>query len=131
LVDAAVEESLRLEPAAARVDRYATSDIELAGSPIHRGDLVVVSLAAANRDPAAFTRPDEFELRRENARSHVAFAHGPHACLGAQLARLQTRAAVQAVAAHLPDVALADSARTAGVVFRKPVQLRASWTLVG
>lgn len=63
LVDAAVEESLRLEPAASRVDRYATADAELGGATVCRGDLVIVSLAAANRDPVTFDLADRFDLR--------------------------------------------------------------------
>ena len=86
----AIEESLRLEPAAGRVDRYATADTELAGAAIRKGDLVIVSLTAANRDPATFPDPDRFDLARPNARSHVAFAQGPHACIGSHLARLET-----------------------------------------
>ena len=58
----AVEESLRLEPAAGRVDRYATEDVELGGAHIGRGDLVIVSLTAANRDPAMFPDPDRFDI---------------------------------------------------------------------
>ena len=125
--DVAVEESLRLEPAAARVDRYATRDVDLGGASIRSGDLVIVSLAGANRDPAVFDAPDRFDLFRPNARSHVAFAHGPHACIGAQLARLQTRAAIQAVAAQLPMVRLADVGGTTGAIFRKPAHLRVVW----
>ena len=83
LVDAAVVESLRLEPAAARVDRYATADVELDGASIRKRDLVIVSLSAANRDPLHFPDPDRFDVRRPNSRSHVAFAQGPHACIGA------------------------------------------------
>ena len=127
LVDAAVEESLRLEPAAARVDRYATTDVEIGGAHIARGDLVIVSLAAANRDPDAFADPDRFDLHRANARTHVAFAYGPHACIGAQLARLQTREAVHAVLDLLPDVCLDSEPMVRGVVFRKPTELRVSW----
>jgi cytochrome P450 len=127
LADAALEESLRLEPAAARVDRYATADVQVAGAHIGRGDLVIVSLAGANRDPSVFERPDEFDLDRPNARLHVTFAHGPHACLGAQLARLQARAAVQAVARTMPTMRLRDDPQVAGVVFRKPVALHATW----
>ena len=93
LVDAAVEESLRLEPAAARVDRYATADVDLEGASIRERDLVIVSLAAANRDPLHFPDPDRFDVHRPNSRSHVTFAQGPHVCIGAQLARLETRAA--------------------------------------
>ncbi len=129
LVDAAVEESLRLEPAAARVDRYATADVNLEGASIRERDLVIVSLAAANRDPQHFPDPDRFNLRRLNARSHVTFAQGPHACIGAQLARLETRAALNAVLDSLPDIELVGPVDTTGVIFRKPVALNATWAV--
>jgi cytochrome P450 len=129
LVDVAVEESLRLEPAAARVDRFATEDIEIGGAHIAAGDLVIVSLAAANRDPAVYDEPDAFRLDRPNARSHVTFAQGPHACIGAQLARMEARAALDAVIDLLPDVELAEPSVTAGVVFRKPVAVHARWSV--
>ncbi len=73
---AVVEESLRLEPAAAVIDRYATRDVELAGAQIAAGDLVRISITAANRDPATFPEPDRFDPDRENARRHLAFASG-------------------------------------------------------
>lgn len=130
LLDAAVEESLRLEPAAARVDRYATGDLELAGAQIRMGDLVVVSISAANRDPTVFERPDEFDPTRVNVRSHVSFAQGPHACLGAQLARLETRAAIDAVVDLLPDIELSEPSEVVGVIFRKPRAVWAAWTIV-
>ena len=79
----AIEESIRLEPAAAVVDRYATRDVELGGARIQCGDLVTVSIAGANRDPAVFSNPDRFNIRRANARLNLAFALGPHFCLGA------------------------------------------------
>jgi cytochrome P450 len=69
LVPNAIEESIRLEPAAALVDRYATRDVELGGAQIQRGDLVILSITGANRDPAVFTDPDRFNIRRANARS--------------------------------------------------------------
>ena len=125
----AVEESLRLEPAAAVVDRYATGDLELAGAAIARGDLVRVSITAANRDPAAFVEPDRFDVRRPDARRHLAFAHGPHVCLGMHLARLEAHTAVGRVLARLPGLRL-DPARHAaprGLVFRKPPALRVLW----
>jgi len=125
----AVEESLRLEPAAAVVDRYATTDVPLAAAAIRRGDLVTVSLAGAGRDPAFFPDPDRFDVRRANARQNLAFAHGPHFCLGAHLARLEARAAVLALARLLPDLRLDPARRQPprGVVFRKPASLHVRW----
>jgi cytochrome P450 len=127
LVAAAVEESLRLEPAAAVVDRYATTDVRLGDAEIARGDLVRVSIAAANRDPTVFASPDEFDLTRPNLRSHLAFAQGPHVCIAMDLARLEARTAVSAVLATLPGLRLAEAVEPTGLVFRKPSSLRVSW----
>ncbi|HET6985108.1 MAG TPA: cytochrome P450 [Kribbella sp.] len=127
LLPNAIEESLRLEPAAAVVDRYATRDVDLAGEAIRRGDLVTVSLAGAGRDPAVFESPDEFDVRRSNARRHLAFASGPHICLGMHLTRLETLTAVDAVL-QLPGLRLAPgSPPPRGLVFRKPSALNVLW----
>ena len=96
LIANAIEESLRLEPAVVRVDRFATRDVRVGEAEIERGDFVIVALAAANRDPAAFPEPDRFDPRRPNAKQHLTFAHGPHACPGMHLARLETHAAAMA-----------------------------------
>jgi cytochrome P450 len=130
LIAAAIEESLRLEPAAAVVDRYATSDTELSGARIRAGDPVTVSIAGANRDPAIFPAPDRFDVRRPNATRHLAFAHGPHFCLGAHLARLEARIAVATLLDRLPQLRLDDRypATPRGLVFRKPTDLRARWS---
>ena len=128
----AVEESLRLEPAAGRVDRYATADVGLGGAEIRRGDLVIVSLTAANRDPATFPDPDTFDIARPNARAHLAFAQGPHACVGLHLARLETRSALTAVLGGWPGLAIEpDSTPPSGVIFRKPRSLRVRWDARG
>jgi cytochrome P450 len=127
LLRSAIEESLRLEPAAAVVDRYATADVELAGAPIRRGDLVRVSIAGANRDPAVFTDPDRFDVRRDNAGRHLAFAHGPHVCIGMHLARLEAHSAIARLL-RLPDLRLAGPAAPRGLVFRKPPELPVRWT---
>ncbi|MEU9149701.1 cytochrome P450 [Streptomyces sp. NPDC048417] len=129
LLDGAVEESLRLEPGAAVVDRYATRDISLGPAAVRRGDLVAVSLTGANRDPAVFPDPDRFDVRRGNARLQLAFAHGPHHCLAAHLARLETRIALQRLLERLPALRL-DPERPAapyGLVFRKPPSLHVRW----
>jgi cytochrome P450 len=129
LLDVAIEESLRLEPAAAVVDRYATEDVELGDASIARGELVRASIAAANRDPAVFADPDRFDLERENAGRHLAFAHGPHVCVGVHLARLEARTAISMLLARLPDLRLDPErpSRTRGLVFRKPPALHVIW----
>ncbi|MFF0013567.1 cytochrome P450 [Streptomyces sp. NPDC005374] len=129
LLDGAIEESLRLEPGAAVVDRYATCDTTLGPAAISKGDLVTVSLTGANRDPAVFPDPDRFDVRRANARLQLAFAHGPHYCLAAHLARLETRIALRHLLDRLPALRL-DPGRPAaphGLVFRKPPTLHVRW----
>ncbi|NND04421.1 MAG: cytochrome P450 [Acidimicrobiia bacterium] len=123
-----VEEALRLEPAAARVDRFATRGVTVAGASIAKDDLVIVSLAAANRDPLSYDAPDEFRLdRAEDA--HVAFALGPHVCMGQHLARMETVALLSAVLDGLPSIQLDRQRSTAptGLVFRKPAVVAATW----
>ncbi|KUM87260.1 MULTISPECIES: cytochrome P450 [Streptomyces] len=129
LLDGAIEESLRLEPGAAVVDRYATRDLTLGPAAIRRGDLVTVSLTGANRDPAVFPDPDRFDVRRPNARLQLAFAHGPHYCLAAHLARLETRIALRHLLDRLPALRLDPDHPTAphGLVFRKPPTLHVLW----
>jgi cytochrome P450 len=129
LVRGAVEESLRLEPAAAVVDRYATRDLDLGAASIRRGDLVTVSISGANRDPAVFPEPDRFDVRRATARLHLAFAHGPHFCLGVHLARLEAQCAVRMLLHRLPGLRLDPQRRTPprGLVFRKPPTLHVLW----
>jgi cytochrome P450 len=133
LVAAAVEESLRLEPAAAVIDRYATRDIRIGGANIRERDLVEISLAGANRDPAFFDDPDRFDLHRARARHHVTFAHGPHVCLGMHLARIEAQTALRLVLECLPALRLDPEHPSAphGLVFRKPPTLNVLWSPVG
>ena len=85
-------------------------------------------LTAANRDPATFPEPDEFDISRPNARSHVAFAQGPHACVGIHLARLETQAALEAALDGWPGIELETGALPpTGVIFRKPRSLPVRW----
>lgn len=127
-IERALEESLRLEPAAAVVDRYATSDIELRDAQIRRGELVRVSISAANRDPDPFPDPDRFDpsrFDRATRRRHLAFAHGPHVCLGIHLARLEARTALEVILRRLPMMHLDPDrpSNVRGLVFRKPPAL--------
>lgn len=126
LIVAAVEESLRLEPAAAVVDRYATRDVDLCGAAIRRGDQVTVSVAGANRDPDVFAEPDRFDMHRANARQHLAFARGPHVCIGMDLARLEAATALAALL-ELPGLRLAEDTAARGLVFRKPPVVHVLW----
>jgi cytochrome P450 len=124
---ALVEESLRLEPAAAVVDRYATRDVHVHGAAIEAGDLVRVSLAGANRDPAEFPEPDAFQPARPNVRSQLAFARGPHVCVAMDLARLEAQVALHALVTSLPGLRLTGESPARGLVFRKPRELRLAW----
>jgi len=102
----------------------------LGGAQIAGGDLVRLSIAGANRDPAVFADPDRFDPSRPNLRRHVAFAQGPHVCVGVHLARLEARTAVGALLRRFPRLRL-DADRSPpdvhGLVFRKPRVLYARW----
>ncbi|MEV0247093.1 cytochrome P450 [Nocardia sp. NPDC050712] len=102
----AVEELLRYLSVADIFYRYATEDIELGGELIPAGSTVVVSLLAANRDPARFEDPDTLNLRREGG-GRLAFGHGIHTCLGQQLARIEMRAGFQGLLSRFPTLELA------------------------
>jgi cytochrome P450 len=127
LIPNAVEESLRLEPAAAVIDRYSTRSVDFGGAHIRERDQVTLSLAAANRDPDFFERPDDYDVTRDSARHHVAFAHGPHVCIGMHLARLEARTAVAHVLERLPGLRLTEDHPPRGLVFRKPPRVDVAW----
>ena len=126
LLPGAIEESVRLEPAASVIDRYACGDVTLGDAHIRKGDLVRVSIAAANRDPAVFSDPGRYDILRAGADRHLSFAHGPHFCFGAHLARLETRTALSALL-RLPDLRLEHPAQPRGLVFRKPAAVHVRW----
>jgi cytochrome P450 len=91
LLPGAVDEMLRWWTPVMVFRRTATTDVDLAGVRIRAGDKVVVSFTSANRDEAVFAAPDAFDIRRA-PNPHLSFGHGPHFCLGGQLARVQMRA---------------------------------------
>jgi cytochrome P450 len=106
LMPGAVEELMRYLAVADIFFRYATEDLELGGEIIGAGSTVVVSLLAANRDPARFEDPDTLDVRRQ-ARGHLSFGHGIHQCLGQQLARIEMRAGFDGLLRRFPTLALA------------------------
>ncbi|WP_194821229.1 cytochrome P450 [Micromonospora sp. S-DT3-3-22] len=113
-VTPAVEELLRwLSVVQAGVPRLVRADTEFGGVRIPAGDLVLLSLPAANRDPAAVDRPDELDIGR-GAVGHLAFGHGVHHCIGAPLARMELRVGLPALLRRFPDLRIEPD----GVVFR-------------
>ncbi len=108
VVPDAVEELLRFHTTAHDgMPRVATADVVIAGTLIKAGEGVIVSLAAGNRDGSRFDSPDELEMSRELPRSHLAFGHGAHKCLGQWLARTELQIAYSAVARRIPTLRLA------------------------
>ncbi|MEV4532675.1 cytochrome P450 [Asanoa sp. NPDC049518] len=104
----AVEELLRwCGPQLLTIPRQAREDVKLGGEVIPEGARVTAVLAAANRDPRVFTDPDRFDVHR-SGNNHLSFAHGPHFCLGAPLARVQTEVALTALFARYPNLTLAE-----------------------
>ncbi|WP_238501568.1 cytochrome P450 [Streptosporangium sp. KLBMP 9127] len=108
LIEPAIEELLRwLSIVQSLPPRTTTTDVEIAGHAIPAGSLVLLSLPAANRDPAFIDDPDTLDITR-GATGHVAFGHGVHHCLGAPLARMEMRIAFPALLRRFPGLALAD-----------------------
>ena len=101
----AVEELLRMDGPVQMVFRLARSDVEYDGVTIRAGERVHLVLNAANRDPSVFERPDQFDMDRGRNR-HVSFGPGAHFCLGAPLARLEARVALQGLLARFPHLTL-------------------------
>jgi cytochrome P450 len=100
----ALEEALRYDAAVqTTMARYALVDFDLAGKRITRGDAVVISLAAANRDPGQFRDADEYRLHGHR-RTHLGFGYGTHFCLGAPLARLEGEIALEVLFTSMPGL---------------------------
>jgi len=127
MAESAIEELLRYtSPADIATLRIAREDVTIGSVPLARGDVVLASLASANRDEAQFSDPDTLDITRQPNR-HLAFGLGAHFCLGAPLARLEGQIALTTLFRRLPDLRLAEAAETLrwrrGLLFRGLEQL--------
>ncbi len=107
LAERAVEETLRFLSPVQLTGRFAVQETELAGRVFAPGEGIVPLIAAANRDPAVFERPQEFDIMRDDADKHIAFSGGAHYCLGAPLARLEATIALRELAQRFPGLRIA------------------------
>lgn len=110
LAPAAVEEFLRFDgPINLATFRHTVEPVTIAGTEIPAGEIVLISLTSANRDPAQYDRPDELDLHRRDvgAAGNLAFGYGIHHCLGASLARLEGEIAFRTLLRRFPDMSLA------------------------
>ncbi|PWK87871.1 cytochrome P450 [Lentzea atacamensis] len=130
LMPAAVEELLRWIPAQEISDilpRYALEDVELSGGTVQAGEPVLLAKHAANRDPRQYPDPDRFDVTR-NAKGHLTFGHGPHHCIGAQLARMDLQVALTAILERFPALRLAgDVPWRTGMAMRGPLAMPVAW----
>ena len=110
LMASAVEECARWDTPVQARTRVATADLELGGQAVSAGQTLFLLLGAANRDPRAFADPDRFDIARIH-NHHLAYGHGIHYCLGAALARQETRAALEGLLVRWPGLALAPGTR--------------------
>jgi cytochrome P450 len=118
----AVEEILRLDSPVQLTARVALKDVEVAGMRIKHGELVVIYLAAANRDPSVFPDPHRFDIERPNAGRHLAFSGGRHFCLGAALARAEGEVGLRTFFDRFPE------ARAAGTGSRRDTRVLRGWS---
>jgi cytochrome P450 len=121
----AIEEGLRWEAPLTQIARTATKDVTVDGVAVPKGAVIGVCLGAANHDTKRWDVPERFDLFRE-PKQHMAFAYGPHTCLGMHLARMETRVVIDAVLDRLPNLRLdpdAADVHVTGLTFRAPATL--------
>ncbi|TVZ04930.1 cytochrome P450 [Trebonia kvetii] len=115
LISGAIEELLRYDSPVQMTSRTATEDLEVDGTVIRKGIPVIVSIGGANRDPAIFAEPGRLMVDRPEAARHLSFSLGIHHCLGAALARLEGRIAIEELTSRFPGLAMA------GTPVRRPL----------
>lgn len=125
LLPRAIEEGLRWEPPLLTIFRTAKADTEVGGVPVAAGSWLLTNLGSANHDDARWPDPERFDIHRDQ-HAHIAFASGPHMCLGMHLARMETRAVLDRIFDRLPNLRV-DPDRPApvvtGMTFRAPARL--------
>lgn len=130
LVDNAVEECLRYAPSVPAWRRVTREPVTLSGVDIPAGAKLLVAIGSANRDEARFENGETFDIRRPNAREHMAFGFGRHLCLGADLARIEMRAIIGELARRLPHLELAAEQHysySPNTSHRGPERVRVQW----
>ena len=126
LVPQAIDEALRWEGPVICTHRYAKVDTEIDGVEIPQGTFIDLVLGSANRDPAKFEDPDTFNIFRERKYRHVAFASGPHLCIGQHLAKVEMARALNTLLDNLPNLRLDPDApppQMIGHILRSPAHL--------
>ena len=129
LLPQAIEEGLRWEAPLIGILRTATRDVDVAGTLVPAGSFVAVNIGSANHDEKVWDRPEDFDIFR-TPRQHVAFAWGPHMCLGLHLARMETRVVISQLLDRLPGLRFDPDAEPAGItgaIFRAPAALPVVW----
>lgn len=130
LIPQALEEVLRFESPQTSWRRIATRDTRIGDVEIPAGTRIFLCLGAANHEAAWFPAPSDFDMRRHNAARHISFGHGIHFCLGARLARLEGRIAIDALADRIPGLRLSAGQElryAPNVTFRGPRELQVEW----
>ncbi len=129
-INNAVEEVLRFESSQISWRRVTTRPTTLAGYDLPAGTKIFMNFATANREPEIFDNPDVFDIHRPNANRHISFGKGVHYCLGAMLAKVETRIVVAALAERIPSLRFAPDQNleySANITFRGPNQLLLEW----
>jgi cytochrome P450 len=129
LVDPAIEEAARWHSPVGTSTRQTTRDVELGGVKLEQGALIAAVLASANHDERNWTDPERYDIRRREG-SHLAFATGPHLCIGARLGRYEARTAWRVLLDRLPGLRLDPQRPTeiTGWEFRSPLHLHVQWS---
>jgi cytochrome P450 len=131
LIPGAVEETLRYDASVQVWRRVTTRPVTLGGVDLPEGAKLFLWLAAAGRDPAVFAEPDVFDVRRENAKRHIAFGKGIHFCIGAALGKLEAQIALEALTSRFPALRLVEGQELTfhpNISFRGP---QALWVRAG